>query len=146
MSLFGASDNLNSRGVVRNVNADTVSARELQATETVELELAGAGLVHEGSVVVTQETSNGTAVTANGTSGRITMFAVVGAGVTAAFAVNNSSVTADSLVFVSAVADSDEAVRVSIDSQAAGSFNVIVTVPGGATAAAPVINFLVVGA
>lgn len=103
---------------------------------------------------VTQGTSLATAVTLNGTIGKITLFGVLAAdgsaNSAASFTVNNTSVSSSSVILVTAIGSSAtadttrNAITCDIESIAHGSFVVhISNNDAAATAAAPVIQFLI---
>lgn len=95
------------------------------------------------SGTVTQTTNNSTAVTVNATMGVITMFGAVSAGATETFLVNNSYVTASSVVILTLGKYAGGCIT-NVPNIGAGSFNINVNnVSLSATSQGPLINFLV---
>ena len=96
---------------------------------------------------VTQGTSNNTAVTVNAHTGVITLFGTIATSGAAQFTVNNSTVTANSKIFlqfqsttgVSAVINNITIVTIS-----AGSFVVNISNSAGAALTAPKVHFMII--
>jgi len=125
----------------------TVNAGSLIVTSATE------GIVHTGSTTVTQATNWTTGVTANGTSGVITLEATttLAAHGEAEFTVTNSAAQADSLIFVQMMnftGAASEIIGCYLSARSAGSFNITVFNPkssGGSTTAGDIrISFLII--
>ena len=97
---------------------------------------------------VPQGTSNGTGVTVNAQSGKITMYDTVAAVTSEAFVLTNSSIAATSIVLLTVQASTaaDVAPSVALISVSAGECEICITNHDGvnATTAAPVIHFFVI--
>lgn len=95
---------------------------------------------------VTQLTSNATAVTLNNHTGVITLFGTIAAAGSATFTVNNSVVTANSKIFLSAQHGGGATVTasVTITGLAAGSFSITVVNAGAGNMTTPKINFTII--
>ena len=124
----------------------TVDTGNLVITEALK------GIVHTGKVTVTQSSSHSTGVTANATSGVITLHNVaLAAAAEADFAVTNSTVTADSIILLTvqspaaSSAVNNASMHAELDDVGSGSFNIRLTNPGaGDTSGIYKIHFLVI--
>ena len=125
----------------------TVNTGNLVITDSLK------GIIHTGSLTVTQATNHGTGVTINATSGVITLAGVaLNAAAEADFAVTNSTVQADSVILLTvqcpaATNATDNATLVAqLDEVNSGSFNVRLSNPGAGNVStnAHKLHFLVI--
>ena len=106
--------------------------------------LAGvSGGFYGSGTAVTQLTSRTTGVTANATSGAITLFAATGSATAASFTVTNSSVAITDTINLSCRSSTTNKYVAVISAVAAGSFEVTFFTTGGTTSDSPVFNFVV---
>ena len=106
--------------------------------------LAGvSGGFYGSGTAVTQLTSRTTGVTANATSGAITLFAAAGSATAASFTVTNSSVAITDTINLSCRSSTTNKYVAVVSAVAAGSFEVTFFTTGGTTSDSPVFNFAV---
>lgn len=124
----------------------TVDTGNLVITEALK------GIVHTGKVTPTQSTDHSTTVTANATSGVITLANVaLNAAAEADFQVTNSTVTANSVILLTvqspaaSSATNNASMHAELDDVGSGTFNIRLTNPGaGNTSGIYKIHFLVI--
>lgn len=96
---------------------------------------------------VTQLTSNNTGVTLNNHTGIVTLFGTIATSGTAQFVITNSTVTANSKIFLqfqTSTGVTAAIANVTITAIAAGSFTVTVANTAGAALTAPKIHFMII--
>lgn len=134
-----------------SVNGTSTLSGDVILDNNNDLEFNGAlsSLRYISSLSVTQTVSLSTGVTANSTTGRITLFSTLIGGQTANFTLTNSTIATDSIILLSVLGTSSNtniATSVSFDNVALGSLNISVTNNDilNATNQAPVVHFIIV--
>jgi len=166
VNIYGGSEAGGTAGSIKNfvydgsgngVQALTVAGSSANPNVTVDkgnlvITEATKGIVHTGKVTPTQSTDHSTTVTANATSGVITLANVaLNAAAEADFQVTNSTVTANSVILLTvqspaaSSATDNASMHAELDDVGSGTFNIRLTNPGaGNTSGIYKIHFLVI--